>query len=278
MKIDPTATWGYPVLRSSVDDYVKSEIQSSLQLELADDFASILLNYQIQISVPEILELIKNKKARVIIYVHCRETWFGKMFDASNFNGQLVLDKSLIEGQTEFLTLVIATEKVSDFYSTKFHPEYQEAKFNIEEDQILAIADPESLYISRDLLKNVSSLFDYAVNHNLSEGEWRVKLTENRLVIEANANQVKYLRNGENTNQGKAVLLNSIFLPALTQIIAHLSNNPDEYSDLAWAMIVKAKIDLVIKTNLDSLGLAHELLRMPTTWLNKNMKWIDDEN
>jgi len=28
---------------------------------------------------------------------------------------------------------------------------------------------------------------------------------------------------------------------------------------------------------LDSLGLAHELLRMPTTWLNKNMKWIDDE-
>jgi hypothetical protein len=277
MKIDPTATWGYPVLRSSVDDYVRSEIQSSLQLELADDFTTILLNFQILISVPEIIDLIDNQQAKVIIYVHCRDTWFGKLIDASSLTGQFILDKSLIEGPTEFLTLVIASKKINKFNSSKFHPEYQDASFDIEEDQILAIADPETQYISRELLKNVSSLFDYAVNHNLVEGEWRVKRTENRLVIEANDAQIRYLRNGENTNQGKSVLLNSIFLPALTQIISDLREAPDNYSDSAWARIIQAKIDLVVKKNLDSLGLAHELLRMPTTWLNKNMKWIDDE-
>jgi hypothetical protein len=278
MKIDPTASWGYPVLRSTIDDYVECEFQSSIHLELGEDMNSMYLNYQIALSVPELRDLIRVKQAKVYIYIHCRDTWFGQMIDVSTLSGQVTLDKKMIEGETEFLTLVIATKDIKSYKSTKFHPEYGAATFNIEQYQILAIADPESQYISRDILKNVSSLFDYAVNYNLSEGEWRVKLTENRLVIEANETQVGYLRKGENTPQGKAVLLNGIFLPAVAQAIGSLSEAPGQYEDLNWARVVDAKLKRIPKQGLDALGKAQELLKMPTTWLNKNMKWIDHEN
>jgi hypothetical protein len=278
MKIDPTASWGYPVLRSNIDDYVQCEFQSSIDLELGEDMNSIYLNFQISLSVPELKDLIDTRQANIFIYVHCRDTWFGQLIDVSAWNGQVTLDKKMIEGETEFLTLVIATKSIKNFKSAKFHPEYDQSTFDIEQYQILAISDPESQYISRDILKNVSSLFDYAVNYNLSEGEWRVKLTENRLVIEANETQVGCLRKGENTPQGKAVLLNGIFLPAVAQAVASLTDDPGQYEDLNWARVVGAKLNRISRQGLDSLGKAQELLRMPTTWLNKNMKWMDYES
>ena len=277
MKIDPFASWGYPVLRSAVDDYVRSEFQSSIHLEILEDKTTIILNYEILISVPEIIELINLKKAKVIIYTHCRDTWFGEIHDASELSGNFLLNKNLIEGATEFSTFVIAAENLKKYRSLKFHPEYQDITFDIEQNQIIAIADPLTEHITRDMQRNAAGLFDYAYNQNLSQGEWKVILTENRLKIQANENQIRYFRRGENTPQGRAVLLNAVFLPALIQVISNFQDEPDEYLDFGWAASIQAKIDRLSKKNMDALGIAQELLKVPATLLNRNMKWNYDE-
>jgi hypothetical protein len=275
VKLDLSASWGYPVMRPAIDDYVECEFQSSLDPKLSADMSKLELCFEVSLSVPELKSLVDIGKARVVIYTFCRDTWFSSQIEASAWKGKAELDAQLIDGELQIWTLVLAKGETKGFTSKKFHPEYGDCSFDVVDNQILAIAQPEAIYVSRDVFKNVSSLFDYDINHNLSEGEWRVLLDENRLVIAASAEQIKYLRNGENTSAGKAALLNGIFLPALTQAVAALLTNPNEYEDLNWAKVLQARMHLLQEKN-DSLVISQQLLQHPLGWLNKQMKWMDD--
>jgi hypothetical protein len=262
-------------MRPKSDDYIESEFQSSLDIRASADFKTVDIGYEILLSVPELKSLVSDKSARVVIYIFCRDTWYTHQIDASDWKGSHSLDAKDLEGEIQIWTLIVAKGPVKGFTSKKFHPEYGDYSFDVIDNQILAIAAPESVCLSRDLFRNVSSLFDYDINHNLSEGEWRVVLDENRLIIRASAEQIKFLRNGENSPAGKAVLLNGIFLPALCHAINSLRAEPGVYENFHWAQVLGAKIAL-LGSDQDSLTIAQKLLQMPLTWLNKQMNWIDD--
>ena len=71
MKLDLDNSWGYPVLRPDSDDYVKSDFQSNIQLVLSNEnVEEITLNYSIELSVPELLALINERKARMVILIN----------------------------------------------------------------------------------------------------------------------------------------------------------------------------------------------------------------
>lgn len=275
MKLDLSASWGYPVMRPNIDDYVESEFQSSIDVRVSADLKTLELGYEILLSVPELKTLVDAGKARAVIYIFCRDTWFTRQVDASSWKGIQSIETSALDGEVQIWTLIVAKGETKAFTSKKFHPEYGEFAFDIVDNQILAVTEPEATFLSRELFKNVSSLFDYDINHNLSEGEWRLVLDENRLIIAANAEQIKYLRNGENTPAGKAALLNGVFLPALSHAVSALLATPESYTDFTWARVLQARIDLLTDKS-DALVIAQQLFRLPLTWLNKQMKWMDD--
>lgn len=276
MKLDLTASWGYPVMRPTVDDYVESEFQSSVDIRGSSDLKIIEINYQVLLSVPELKALVNDDRARVIIYIFCRDTWFTHQIDASKWKGKETLCAEKFDGEIQIWTLIVAKGSYKGFKSKKFHPEYGDYCFDIIDNQILAIAEPEAICMSRDVFKNVSSLFDYDITHNLAEGEWRVILDEDRLIIRATAEQIKFLRNGENTPQGKAALLNGVFLPALAQAVDAVINSPGDCEHLHWAQVLEVKISALSVTDSDPLAIAQKLLLLPLTWLNKQMNWMDD--
>lgn len=277
MKLDTSASWGYPVLRSDNDDYVNCEFQSELVLRANPDVMdSIEIDYAIELSVPELKNLIHNKEAQFVLYVHCRNTWYDEAFILPSQTGLIEIKKDLIEGDTNFWTLILANEHIRGFHSKKFNQEYQGITFEILPQQILGIAAPETQFISRDFFKSVTSLFDYSINNNIPEGQWRVNLDDNRISIVANNAQIGYFRSAENTDISKAVLLNGIFLPAIQYCVSELLASPEGYEDYRWARIFKAKMQEIPEKS-NPLSIAQHLLHNPTSWLNKHMKWRDDE-
>lgn len=277
MKLDISASWGYPVLRSGSDDYVNCELQSELVLRASPENMDVVeVDYFLDFSVPELKEMVANGLARCVLYVHCRTTWYEEAFELPGLAGVIELKKELIEGDTNFWTLIIANGRIEKYQSVKFNAEYEGETFEIQPQQIFAIADPEAQHISRDFFKSVTSLFDYNVNNNLPEGYWTVSLDDNRVMITANDTQLGCFRAAENTDASKAVLLNSVFLPVTQFCVAELLNSQENYEDFKWASVFKAKMEDIAEKN-DSLLIAQKLLRNPTTWLNKHMKWKDDE-
>ena len=71
MKLDLSASWGYPVMRPTIDDYIESEFQSSVAMRASSDLKTVELSYEILLSVAELRALVDSGKARALIYVYC---------------------------------------------------------------------------------------------------------------------------------------------------------------------------------------------------------------
>jgi len=276
MKLDLDNSWGYPVLRPDSDDYVKSDFQSNIQLVLSNEnVEEITLNYSIELSVPELLALINERKARMVILVTCRDTWFTQKIDA-NSRGSVTLDGCKVEGLMEFLTLIVANEHLDAFTSKCWHPEYEGATFRIEANQLLAIAEPHRQFVGRELFRNFGSLIDYAVDNNVTEGTWKLDLDGDRIVIKATRLQIAHLRAGANTPQGKAALINAVFLPVFMECIHAVQGEAKgDHVEKKWAKVLEAKMsDIPGGSDKLPVELAQALLGNPLGLLSKRMKWV----
>jgi len=277
MRFEIDSSFGYPVLRPESDDYIESAIQSSMNVTIDADVSEIEISFQIRISVPEIKELIDLGIAKLFIYCECRDTWFDSIYAPTGYEGQFKLSKKEIDGQLVLTCLVVCGKNIKDFYSVKFNPEYGEAKFNLSSGDIIAYDNPQSFFISRDALKNITSLFDYAENNNISIGEWDITLDDARIKIDVHPSQLPILRSAEATARNKSVLLSGIFLPLLIHILNVMDNDSGELSDFHWFQVIHEKRSaLGASISRSPIRAAQALLRQPLGRLNTNMGWLDE--
>jgi hypothetical protein len=276
MRFDLNDSFGYPVLRPENDDYVGCAIQSSLNAVADADLSTVTVSYQISISAPEINKLISENKVELLIYGECRDTWFDIVHYPQTKDGTFSISGNKIEGEFVLTCIVVAKEKIKSYRSIKFNPEYGGAKFDIERGDILAFDNPQSFYITRDTFRNITSLFDYSANVNISVGEWDVSLDSDRIKVEVNPIQLPILRTAEGTNKNKAVLLSGIFLPIVIQIINEMNNNSEEYGDLKWFKVIEQKrVSLQHSIAKNPVRVAQALLKHPLLKLNTSMGWVE---
>jgi len=276
MRFDLNDSFGYPVLRPDNDDYVGCAIQSSLNAVADSDLSTVTVSYQISISAPEINKLITENKVSLLIYGECRETWFDIVHYPQTKEGTFSIPGNKIDGEFVLTCIVVAKGKIGSYRSVKFNPEYGDTNFDIERGEILAFDNPQSFYITRDSFRNVTSLFDYSENANMSVGEWDINLDEDRIKVEVNPIQLPILRTAEGTNKNKAVLLSGIFLPILIQIVNEMKNNPEEYGDRKWFKVIEQKrISLQPAIAKNPVRVAQALLKQPLLKLNTTMGWVE---
>jgi len=277
MRFDPSDSFGYPVLRPGNDDYVLCEIQSRLNAVADTSLSSVTVTYKVSIFVPEIIQLISEKKVELVIYGECRDTWFDIIQTIENEEeGSFSITDHKIDGEFELTCLVVAKEKITSYKSNKFNKEYGDMSFDIEKGEILAFDDPKIFYINRDALRNITSLFDYSESEDLSIGEWDVFLEEDRIKVLVNRLQLPICRSAEGTNKNKAVLLAGLFLPIVVQIINEMSNSPEEYSERRWFKIIESRMEaLPPKIRKSTVLTAQYLLKMPLLKLNTAMEWAE---
>ena len=277
MRFDQSSTFGYPVLRPDNDDYVKCAIQSSLNATADAELSEIQISYQISLSVPELNKLIEEGKVSTIIYGECRDTWFDVTHYITSKEGTFNIPKSLVSGNLVLTCVVVAKVDLPQYYSSKFNEEYGSAVFDIQAGEILAIDNPTSFYIAREAFKNVTSLFDYRENQNVSMGEWDLALDDERIKIDVNPSQLPILRSAENNLKNKSVLLSGLFLPVLVEILNVMDGDGDDYSDCHWYQVIDQKrAGLSSSVAKSKVRTAQALLRQPLARLNTNMGWIDE--
>jgi len=277
MRFELDSSFGYPVLRPESDDYIESAIQSSLNVTIDAEVSEIEVSFQIKISVPEIEKMIVNGEAKLLIYCECRDTWFDKVYAPTSAEGQFKISKHEVDGQLVLTCLVVAVGDIKEYYSTKFNPEYGDAAFDLRIGDLIAYDYPQSFFISRDALKNVTSLFDYSENNNISMGEWDVTLDDSRIKIDVHPSQLPILRSAEATARNKSVLLSGIFLPVLIHILNIMDNDSGELADYHWFQIINEKRSaLGASISRSPVRAAQAMLRQPLGRLNTNMGWLDE--
>jgi len=87
----------------------------------------------------------------------------------------------------------------------------------------------------------VESIFNLAISDKVPAGEFRVNPDEEKITILAERETYYKIFNIRNNALGKAVLLNSVYLPALMEVLSVLEQDAAAYRDRSWFRVFEAK-------------------------------------
>lgn len=267
MKFDRNKAFPYPVLRPHCNDYIDGEFQTTVDFQV--DNQSVTISVSFNTSSNEILSEVKAGRAAYVAIVSCRDTYLRRIFKSSAPELTEELQPGILRGEVRIDTYIVATERINSFSSSDINPEFGADSFSFRPGDVLAQDEPQAYYFDRDLFKPITSVFDLVKNEALSGGEWRVGLDENHVEIEVSAEMKDVIDSARNAKENQVILLNSIYLAAVTFALQRLKESPIDYQDRRWAVVLEGQLhnngwDL---QNTEPYVLAQRLMKYPLTLL-----------
>lgn len=274
MRFDPKKSFGHPVLRKNSSDYVDADISTSIELlptEESDNQYEI--EYHVMIGVREIKDAIIKRDLVLVVNLFCPRTLYSESFITSDLTGRRAMDMRNVRGDLHINVEVIVNQPKFILQSTKFHPEFLSISnsYELTKGDLVAQAWPEKLFIEREVFRSITSLFEWSTNDDMSDGTWVMGITNDAIKIEINTRQRNSLLAAAGSPAGKAILLNSIFMPAMVTLISQAIANDFDENDL-WYKVLEMKLNAMgeeINKNSDPIVLAQKLLKNPLSALNK---------
>lgn len=260
MQFDPLRAFPYPVLRPGSNDYVDSAMQTVAELIQSDDQLEITAEAAISVGVDEIRDLVEAGKARYAAVISCRDTYFRKAMLSDEPQLSEKFPTGALRGEVLICPYVVAVEDIDGFTCPWINPEFGNGPFSFPNGAVLAVDEPQMIYVDRETFKPISSCFYLAPNENMPSNEWNVDASEDRVRITVNPELKERIADARNSKEKRAILLNSIYFGAVVQCLAILKN-ADEAEDLRWARIFRQRL---VDQHL-------ELDRHPETWLAQQL-------
>jgi hypothetical protein len=266
MKFDPRKSFGYPVLRADSDDYIRSGFQLDIDFNLdKNDPSKFVVGFAFHCGVRELVDFVKNQNGAFWIRVSCRSTFVSSMYPVEQ-NGSITIEGTELRDVIEICGFVIA-RKQAVFESKKINEEFGYDSFEVSQGQIMAHSYPSSYVVEKDFWKPLHSIFEYRIGEDLKEGEFHVDLDATSGVVEifGHVALIKQLNAFEKSQEGRNLLINSVFFATVVQMITRFQESPESVADKKWAKILLAKAEsknIDIKNKRVAL-VAQRLLDLP---------------
>lgn len=259
MQFDPLRAFPYPVLRPGSNDYVDSAMQTVAELIESEDQLEITAEADLAVGVDEIRALVDQGKARYAAVISCRDTYFRKAMLSDQPHLSERFPAGALRGEVLIYPYVVAVEAIEGFTCPWINQEFGDGPFSFPSGAVLAVDEPQMIYVDRETFKPISSCFFLAPNENIASNEWQIDASGDRVRIMVSPALKNRITNARNSKEKRAILLNSIYFGAVVQCLAILKT--DEVGDQRWVRIFRQR-----------LADQHlELDQHPETWLAQQL-------
>lgn len=233
----------YPVLCNFNDDYINVEFNAGTTgiLEKTKKYSKI--KTLVDISDEQMVKLVNEKKAKIVIKVYCSSSKYRNIFDVKLGNDELVLKNIDVNNRVELSTFIVLNQNLINYTNDNFNQDYKGKTFSLEKGSILAIGKQENIFIEKDIndLTKLNSIVtickgdkeDEPLTVSYDDDKIKIKLSENGFNIYSNYS--KYC----------IPILNSmIIIPALTYVLDEIAKEEqdiEEYKEKKWYRVISKK-------------------------------------
>lgn len=266
MKITDKTRFPHPVLSDFTGDYIGSHF--SLEIKKIDEIiqeGKITVYFEIKISEQSIVDLVEKKKGKLGLFVTCLETHYNKL-ETIDMN-QTVFEflPGTLHGRVIIRPVIWVNQEVKDFTSENLHEEFGSEPRDLLPGKIISVGDDHVFIAGRQKLAPMETIFKLAKDDKVPLGQTRVRLDKDKITILASSKTYSFICKLRNTSIGIGILMNSIYLPAVMEVLSALQS-PDEIDkEKRWFQIFNAKCEhLGIKLeNGEPLRDAQKLMKSP---------------
>ena len=209
MRFDKQKAFPYPVLRKFSDDYLESDFNVSIDIDILESEITIYINYSL--TSKEIQAEIDRGNAEFVTVIHCRDTFFRKAYRTDNKEFKVKLDSGEMCNQVVFDSYVLVKNDIDSYLADDLNPEFGSDSIAFQVGDVLAQKAPDAIFIHRDLFKPITSFMTVSVNDRIEEGLWEIVFNDDYLDIQVSSETNASISGGRNTPEGRTVLINSLF-------------------------------------------------------------------
>ena len=265
MKFSDEMRFAHPILSKATDDFGAAEFSFSIVVEERPNNGHLRLECESTVTAPDIDACIKEGRAAVGLFVTGAETYYNRLFEVPLGKGILDFPDGLLRGRVVLRPIIWSVQSLESWKPKYVHAEFGTAPIQIGSSKLLGIGQEYVVSIGHEKLAPMESIFHLAKKPDLLDGQVVLDLDGPRIKILVNEKTFESVNVYRHNTQGRAVLLNSVYLPAVMEVLRCLSDSADSYDGYRWYAPFMAKCDhLNIKLdNVEPLEQAQALLSRP---------------
>jgi hypothetical protein len=265
MKISEDMRFPHPVLWANTGDYRKGEFTATgLEVFERLDTGEVRVTCRFVLNQPQLLALVNADCAACGLSVACLETYYNVLHTVPAAGGTVHLPAGALMGRVILRPLVWAVRPDPVFVPDALHEEFGTAGFGIRTGDVLAIGDETVISVGREKLAPLESIFELSLDSNVTPEQVVVRMEGDKISITASDSTYKKIHALRGTPQGRSLLLNSIYLPAVMHVLTSLRDQEGLYEGRRWHRIFTARLEhLGISVDGEALEGAQKLLDSP---------------
>lgn len=263
MKLSNDMLFAHPVLASYSDDYREGLFDCEFEVLLDDE--TLILEVDLKLNCPDLEKLVEDGAAGTGFFLICRRTYMNRQIEMApgkathEFKASSFFETVLIQ------PVIWSKEARRGWKSIHLHEEYSEG-VDLPDATILAVGEEQRFSVDRAQLKPFETIFALAISDEVPTGQIRIDTGESKITILANKETKESIEEMREVGEtGRSVILNSVYLPAVTEVIRQLGGEDSPFADKPWFRIFTAKC-AAAGINLENcvpLDAAQELLNSP---------------
>ena len=285
MRIKNNRLFTYPVLTNMNDDYVNCSFKTLIKA--TKRVRSLEISIECELDNNELLKLLEDDRIEIICHIECSKTKLRYIEKLELGINNIEIDSRFINENIEVVTFIIAKEEINNYSSSKFNKDYNNASFNIERAQIMAIASQVDIPITKDIydLSDVPSIITI-IPSNVKYME--VNMDDHKIIIKLPKKDFdNYSIFGKTISMHTPILHSMVIVPSLIYVVDELikrNNDFEGYLDRRWFKVLKKKIEsLNHEFNSDTMGrigplkLVQEILENPLSVALENLPQLKEK-
>lgn len=265
MKLNHHMRFPHPVLSEYSQDYVKGEFRCAFEQNLTAS-GELRLVSDLQIANKELNDLIAEQAAAAGYFLVCRRTYFNQLQQVPLGQSEKFFDGNRLFGSVIIRPVVWTLRKIEGLTSPLIDPEFGNSA-TVGKGAIIALGPEFRFSMDQKKYKPFDSIFELALSETVAENTVEVDHDQDRITILARSDTYKSIAAIRDMNHGKDMILNTIYLPAVIEVISRLQTGGINVESRKWYRVFKAKCDDLGKNPADlnesPLTLAQQLLRGP---------------
>lgn len=265
MKLDADARFPHPVLSPDTGDYPNGLFKSSFAVVEKPDSAEVRLDYAVELEEPSLHDLIASSHAALGIFVMCRDTYYSKLVPLGLAGGQVNFEPGSLMGRVSVRPMIWTSLPVAAFPLENCHEEFGKGVLSFGEGEILALDDEFVINVGREKLAQMETIFSIALMESLPSGTFSLNLDAERITILVAQDIYETVNSLRGLAHGRPITLNSVFLPAVMQVLDILREGAEPYEGRRWYRVFEAKCTHlgIDPENCDLWESAQRLLQAP---------------
>ena len=265
MKLNERMRYPHPVLSEYSNDYVTGEFRCTFEQQMTTG-DELKLTADLALSSRDLRALVERQQAGVGYFVVCRRTYFNVLQEAPLGKSEKYFDATKLFGAVSIRPAVWTLGEVENFSSPLIHKEFGTA-VALPKGAVIALGPEFRFSMDKKKFKPFESIFELAVDNTVEPGMIAVDSGQDRITILAEKKTYDDLAGLRNMTAGKSLMLNSVYMPAVMDVISGLQSGDTSAIAKGWYRVFKAKCDdLGINPASQAqtpLAIAQKLLRAP---------------